>query len=222
MIFVGNPGTGKTMIARRMASVLKELGVLKKGHLVEVDRSALVSAGHTAQKTKDKLKEALGGILFIDEAYSLTRDVAGLEAIDTLVKSMEDYRENLVVVVAGYQNEMDLFLASNPGLKSRFPNYFPFRDYNEHELFQIFDQFLDEFDYKVTEECKTNIIYSLIEEGIRSNKGNGRFVRNLFEEGQRNQAIRLEKQELITEEDLTMFTSEDFLPLLDEKELIRI
>jgi SpoVK/Ycf46/Vps4 family AAA+-type ATPase len=214
MIFKGNPGTGKTMMARIMANVLKELKVLKKGQLVEVDRSDLVSAGFTAERTKEKIKEALGGILFIDEAYSLSRDMAGLEAIDTLVKAMEDYRENLVVILAGYDAEMQKFLETNPGLASRFPNIFPFKDYNEQESMQIFEQLLTESDYKISNEVKQEFVFPLICNGIKTNEGNGRFVRNLFEAAQRNQAIRLHGQKEIKDEDLITLMGEDFLPLL--------
>ncbi|MDD4563169.1 MAG: AAA family ATPase, partial [Syntrophomonadaceae bacterium] len=135
MVFKGNPGTGKTTVARILGRIFNEIGILSKGHLLEVERADLVGEyiGHTAQKTREILKRAMGGIVFIDEAYSLAqggeRDF-GKEAITTLVKAMEDYRDNLVVILAGYSQEIDRFLKSNPGLRSRFPIHIDFCDYN--------------------------------------------------------------------------------------------
>jgi stage V sporulation protein K len=189
MVFSGNPGTGKTTVARIVAKILKALGVLKKGHLVEVGRSDLVAeyVGQTAIKTMKKIKEAEHGVLFIDEAYSLTRSGGndfGIEAIDTLVKAMEDNRKNMVVVLAGYPEEMKKFIQSNPGLYSKFKYHIDFPDYSLEELMEIFDLNLKEKQYKITDKAKA-ITNTLIENILLSkpkNHGNGRLVRNLFED----------------------------------------
>ena len=165
MVFSGNPGTGKTTVARIVAKVLKALGVLKKGHLIEVGRSDLVAeyVGQTATKTMKKIKEAEHGVLFIDEAYSLTRSSGndfGIEAIDTLVKAMEDNRGQLVVILAGYPDEMRTFMESNPGLRSRFKYHIEFPDYSIEELLQIHDVLLKEKQYKISrrspDHCQRN------------------------------------------------------------------
>ncbi|MGQ8825656.1 AAA family ATPase [Bacillus sp. NA_146.1] len=190
MVFTGNPGTGKTIVARLVAKIFKALGVLSKGHLVETDRSELVGefVGHTAPKTMKKIKEALGGVLFVDEAYSLTRSGStndfGMEAIDTLVKAMEDNRENLIVILAGYPNEMNEFIESNPGLRSRFNIYVDFPDYTVDELLLIQDLMFDKKEYKITSGAKERVRYILnkkIELNPKSH-GNGRLMRNLVEE----------------------------------------
>ena len=139
MIFTGNPGTGKTTVARLLGTMMKEMGILKSGHFVEVDRGGLVGryVGETAPKTTDKFMSALGGILFIDEAYALATDSYGKEAIDTIVKLMEDHRENIIVILAGYEKEMKEFLKTNSGLKSRFPLNVDFKDYSLQELVAI-------------------------------------------------------------------------------------
>ena len=142
MVFTGNPGTGKTTVARLMSKILFELGYLSKGHLIETNRAGMVAGyvGQTALKTEEVVRQAVGGVLFIDEAYSLVSDDDyGQEAIDTLLKLMENYRDNLFVIVAGYPQLMEKFIASNPGLASRFNKYIEFHDYNREELFQIFD-----------------------------------------------------------------------------------
>ncbi|AQQ54165.1 AAA family ATPase [Planococcus lenghuensis] len=189
MVFTGNPGTGKTTIARIIARLFKSLGVLKSGHLVEVGRADLVGEyiGHTAIKTLGKLKEAKEGVLFIDEAYSLVRGQAndfGREAIDTIVKEMEDKRKELVIILAGYPQEMNAFLQSNPGLKSRFSTQITFDDYQIDELMEIGEKMLKEKQYEMTEkagEVFRKIIMQKIGEEPE-NHGNGRLVRNIIEE----------------------------------------
>lgn len=198
MVFTGNPGTGKTTIARKIAQAYYSLGILKKGQLVETDRSGLVAGymGQTAQKVHEVVESALDGVLFIDEAYTLVSDREGdygQEAIDTLLKLMEDNRDRLVVIVAGYPDLMERFIASNPGLKSRFNKYIFFEDYNDEELTEIFLSGCREQDYSVKPELRpyiTNRISQLrYYEG--DNFGNARSVRNYFEQVISNQANRL-------------------------------
>ena len=160
LVFSGNPGTGKTTVARILSKLYKEIGVLSKGQLVEVDRSGLVAGyvGQTAIKTQKKIEEAKGGILFIDEAYTLAKEGNdfGQEAIDTILKAMEDNRKDLVVIVAGYTNLMENFINSNPGLKSRFNKYIEFKDYSAEELIEIFDMQCRKYNYTFsTEERET-------------------------------------------------------------------
>ena len=197
MVFSGNPGTGKTTIARILGEVYKDIGVLSKGHVVEVDRSGLVGQyiGHTAVKTQEKINEAIGGILFIDEAYTLVKEGHdfGQEAIDTLLKAMEDNRNDFIVIVAGYTDLMQKFIDSNPGLKSRFTKYVNFPDYTADELVQIFLKMCGEYDYKLSdqaEEVMRNKIYAM-EATKDKNFANARDVRNLFEEVITRQASRL-------------------------------
>jgi AAA+ superfamily predicted ATPase len=186
LVFAGAPGTGKTTVARLIGAIYKALGLLKKGHLVEVDRSGLVGGyvGHTAIKTKEVIESALGGVLFIDEAYSLTsqsdNDFGG-EAIETLLKYMEDYRDQLVVIAAGYSEEMEEFLASNPGLDSRFKTKINFENYSVAELTEIFENLVIENDYHVTEGA-IQVIRDILDAAKDDEKfANGRTVRNLFE-----------------------------------------
>lgn len=215
MVFTGNPGTGKTTVARLLAKVYKEIGLLSKGHLVEVDRSGLVSGyvGQTALKTSEVIESALGGILFIDEAYSLVKggNDFGQEAIDTLLKAMEDNRGNLVVIVAGYPNLMEKFITSNPGLKSRFSKILFFPDYDAQELEEVFYEFCDKYEYVLSDEAKVflkNYMETLVEEKTE-NFANARDVRNFFEQAIRNQASRVMEMSDPTEEDLKTITIGD-------------
>lgn len=215
-VFTGSPGTGKTTVARIMASIYKDLGILKKGHLVETDRSGLVAeyVGQTAVKTNKIIDSALDGVLFIDEAYSLVQGAKedfGKEAISTLLKRMEDDRNRIVVILAGYSTEMKEFIDSNPGLQSRFNRYINFPDYTANELSQIFlikakkNQYtLDEDASKVLDDVLTEAV-----EHKDKNFGNARFVRNLFEKTIQNQAMRLSSEPNITEEVLSMLKAED-------------
>lgn len=215
LVFTGNPGTGKTTIARIIASIYKDLKILKKGHLVETDRSGLVAEylGQTAVKTNAVIDTALDGVLFIDEAYSLTdeNDSYGKEAVATLLKRMEDDRDRLVVILAGYTENMTHFIVTNPGLESRFNKYIEFTDYNAEELFQIFMSLAHKYDYLVDEEAQ-QIIKDLINTEIESKDkqfGNARFVRNLFENILASQANRLANNNTLSSESLRTIVKED-------------
>ncbi|WP_054955787.1 AAA family ATPase [Paenibacillus dakarensis] len=201
MIFKGNPGTGKTTVARIIAKMFQKMGVLSKGHLVEVERADLVGEyiGHTAQKTRDLVKKAIGGILFIDEAYSLARGGEkdfGKEAIDTLVKSMEDQKNQFVLILAGYSDEIDYFMSCNPGLHSRFPIQMNFPDYNMDQLIQISELMAKERDYILMPQSMIKMKEHL--EAEKENQihafSNARYVRNVIEKTIRNQAVRLLNQ----------------------------
>ncbi len=219
LVFMGNPGTGKTTVARLISKLYNAIGVLTKGQLVEVDRSGLVAGyvGQTAIKTGEVIKNALGGVLFIDEAYSLasgggdgTADF-GREAIETLLKAMEDNRDDFVVIVAGYEGLMEKFISSNPGLESRFNRYFVFEDYTAEELVKIFESMCDKNRYVLEENAK-----AFAEEHLQymydtrdDNFGNARDVRNLFENIVSTQADRLAAMEAPTRDDLVAITKED-------------
>ena len=215
-VFTGNPGTGKTTVARILAEIYKNLGILKKGHLVETDRSGLVAeyVGQTAVKTNKIIDSALDGVLFIDEAYSLVQGGGsdyGQEAIATLLKRMEDDRDRLVVVLAGYSEDMKRFIDSNPGLQSRFNRYIHFADYSAEELKQIFMLNVQKNQYKMDVDSLTRldeILTSAVEHKDK-NFGNGRYVRNLFERTIQNQAMRLSTLPKITTEVLSTITAED-------------
>ena len=215
MVFTGNPGTGKTMIARIMARIYRSLGILSKGHLVEVDRSGLVAGyvGQTATKTSGVIEKALGGVLFIDEAYALngkSENDFGQEAIDTLLKAMEDHREDLVVIVAGYDGLMEKFIHSNPGLESRFNRYLHFDDYTVDEMAAILDLNLKKGQYKLTDDGREAARQYIIDANTSSiSFGNARGVRNIFERLLVQQANRLAQSEDLSKEDLMTITAED-------------
>lgn len=208
MIFRGNPGTGKTTVARIIGRLMKELGVLEKGHMVECERADMVGEyiGHTAQKTKEQVKKALGGVLFIDEAYSLARGGEkdfGKEAIDALVRAMENNRENLILILAGYSQEMEWFLQTNPGLRSRFPIHIDFPDYTLDELLAIGDAMFHEREYELTYEAKTALrLHLQIMMLSHPYSGNARLIRNLVEKTIRKQAVRLFARPQSTREEL--------------------
>lgn len=212
LVLIGNPGTGKTTVARIIGKIYKALGVLSKGQFVEADRSTLVAgySGQTAIKTKEVITKAIGGILFIDEAYSLVRgkdDDFGFEALDTLVKEIEDHRNNLMVIVAGYKKEMEEFLTSNPGLCSRFKTIINFDDYNDKELYLIFKNLLKDNDYVLSKEAEKKMkSYFKTQKNMT---GNGRDVRNHFEEIVRYQSRRLSELDNISKEMLMTIEVED-------------
>ncbi|MGB9847232.1 MAG: AAA family ATPase, partial [Desulfotomaculales bacterium] len=217
MIFKGNPGTGKTTVARIIGRLFKEMGVLPKGHLVEVERADLVGEyiGHTAQKTREQLKRALGGVLFIDEAYSLARGGNrdfGKEAIDVLVKGMEDNKDNLVLILAGYREEMDWFIETNPGLRSRFPIHLSFPDYSTEELLAIADLMLAKRQYVLSPAAREELRLVLEKEAAsHRHNGNARLVRNFIEKSIRQQALRLLDKREVTRQDLMTISREDIL-----------
>jgi len=217
MIFKGNPGTGKTTVARLLGKMFKHMGILQKGHTVEVERADLVGEyiGHTAQKTREQIKKAYGGILFIDEAYSLARGGEkdfGKEAIDTLVKAMEDYKDNLIVILAGYKDEMEWFLQTNPGLRSRFPIQIEFNDYSVDELMEIAKMMVEKRQYKFSPEALIKLERLLKNSQNDKNYdklGNARLVRNIIEKALRRQALRLVSQKKISRDDLIQIKPED-------------
>lgn len=216
MLFKGNPGTGKTTVARIIGKLLYKLEILSKGHLIEVERADLVGEyiGHTAQKTRDLVKKANGGILFIDEAYSLGRGGEkdfGKEAIDTLVKHMEDKAKEFVLILAGYSKEMNQFLSLNPGLRSRFPFIIDFPDYNVNELLEISKKMFDEKEYLVTNDAM-NLLQdhlNIVKMNNAYTFSNGRYVRNIVEKSIRKQAIRLLNNNSFNRESLLTITVED-------------
>ena len=215
MVFSGNPGTGKTMIARLMSRIYHSLDILSKGHLVEVDRSGLVAGyvGQTAIKTSEVVQKALGGVLFIDEAYALTTrgpQDYGQEAVETLLKAMEDHRDDLVVIVAGYVDLMNDFVHSNPGLESRFNRFMYFPDYTVDEMLGIFDLRCRNAGYTLAEGARDTLRRILTEESEDNiGFGNARGVRNLFEQAISRQANRLAKLDTVTREQLMEITAED-------------
>lgn len=224
MVFYGNPGTGKTTVARLIAKIYYRLGVLSKGHLIETDRAGLVGSyvGHTALKVKKVVKQALGGILFIDEAYTLTRNQSGndfgQEAVDTLLKCMEDRRSDLIVIVAGYPELMTQFIASNPGLQSRFNKYINFVDYRPDELLAIFESMCQQQGYQLSEKAKAfaGNYFVRLYENRDENFANGRDVRNYFEKAIARQANRLAQRSNWTNEQLARIEVSDLSDELAE------
>lgn len=216
MIFSGNPGTGKTTVARLIGAIYKDIGLLENGQIIEVGREDIVAEyiGHTAKNVKELFKRANGGVLFIDEAYSLNysdseRDF-GKEAINTLVKLMEVQREELVIILAGYKKEMKDFLSSNPGLESRFSWYIDFEDYSLKELFEIYNKMLNDIDHILTDGAKFKLEI-ILEELKNENKleGNARSIRNIFERTFLNQSKRLSKVNNPSELQLRTIVPED-------------
>ena len=225
MVFVGNPGTGKTTVARLISGLYAAIGVLSKGQLVEVDRSGLVAGyvGQTALKTQDVIKSALGGVLFIDEAYALSsggENDFGREAIETILKAMEDHRDDLIVIVAGYTGPMEKFISSNPGLESRFNKYFFFPDYNGEQLMAIFRIQCKKNGYVLTEETEKAAVelFTQLYEERGDNFGNGRDVRNCFEDMIVRQANRVAKMDAPSKEDLMAVLPEDLEDREDEED----
>ena len=215
MVFTGNPGTGKTMMARMMARIYRSLGILSKGQLVEVDRSGLVAGyvGQTALKTQKVIEKAMGGVLFIDEAYALngrSENDFGQEAIDTILKAMEDHRDDLVVIVAGYTDLMDKFIHSNPGLESRFNRFLLFEDYTVDEMMGIFKMRCGK-GYVLAPDAEPLVRDYIAEESADGSFGNGRGVRNIFEHILVAQNNRLAKMDSVTRDDLMTLTADDVL-----------
>lgn len=215
-VFTGNPGTGKTTVARIVAEIYRDMGILSEGHLVETDRSGLVAEyiGQTAVKTNKVIDSALDGVLFIDEAYTLAPTAPndfGHEAIATLLKRMEDERDRLIVILAGYGNEMQTFIDANPGLQSRFNRYIHFDDYSANDLLAIFELNLKKHQYKITDSAKATL-KTYLENAIANkdkNFGNGRFVRNIFEKTLQNQATRLSEKGNFSKDALQLIIDED-------------
>lgn len=223
MAFTGNPGTGKTTVARIVGRIYKQLGLLSKGHFVEVSRTDLIAGyqGQTALKVKKVIEQAKGGVLFIDEAYSITEndhsDSYGRECLTELTKALEDYRDDLVVIVAGYSEPMEHFFASNPGLKSRFNTFIEFPDYSGSELYEMLSKLCLKNDYMLSEDV-SQLIRSTLDEKVRSksnNFANGRLVRNLYDDLVMNHAKRIfaSGDSMPDRQMLSLITVDDFKPI---------
>ena len=216
--FTGNPGTGKTTVARIIGRIYKQLGLLSKGHFIEVSRTDLIAGyqGQTALKVKNVIEKAKGGVLFIDEAYSITEneqsDSYGRECLTELTKALEDYRDDLVVIVAGYSEPMKNFFSSNPGLKSRFNTFIEFEDYNDEELLEILISMCKNNDYDLSEKVKRKLkdFFKIELQNKKENFSNGRMVRNIYDDLIMNHARRIINTEDITREKLLLITESDF------------
>lgn len=224
LVFTGNPGTGKTTVARIIGQLYKHLGVLSSGHFVETDRAGLVAGyvGQTALKVQDVVKKATGGVLFIDEAYALVNDkndAFGQEAIDSLLKAMEDLRDDLVIIVAGYEGRMEEFLQANPGFKSRFNRFIAFPNYNHEELYQIFARLCKQNDYMFNDDFAVALQQAMqtIDIATTENFSNGRYVRNIFEKLVTMQSNRLADVKNITKIDVMTLTEADLQAAIDTK-----
>lgn len=218
LAFTGNPGTGKTTVARIIGRIYKQIGLLSKGHFIEVSRTDLIAGyqGQTALKVKKVIDEAKGGVLFIDEAYSITEndhsDSYGRECLTELTKALEDYRNDLIVIVAGYTEPMNHFFASNPGLKSRFNTFIEFPDYSAEELLSIFVKLCEENDYHLAdnvEECLRDIFQKLVT-GKKENFSNARLMRNIYDDATMNLARRVVKLKNPSRDNLSLIICEDF------------
>lgn len=216
MMFKGNPGTGKTTVARSLATLFYEMNILSKGHFIEVERSDLVGEyiGQTAQKTKNIVQKALGGILFIDEAYSLARGGHkdfGREAIDSLVKYMEDYQHEFILILAGYPHEMEQFLRLNPGLASRLPFMIDFNDYDVMQLINIAKILANKQQYEFSQGAIQKLTHHLKQKinEQQTHFANGRYVRNIVEDAIRSHAVRLLRKQQFSVNDLTILTKDD-------------